>query len=451
MRTIAADGRFWQAVFLHSGNTLILLSKKFGISLLHFPSLELRARLLPAERNFGQSLPTPVPLESIAVSPDGTFLFAGTGGRRAYVWHLPSEALAAELQLSCPLANSSAGAPAVQAFPDAAGVEGCEVAALGQDGIVRVLRLPDGQVVAQAGAGVAAFALHANRLAAATVDCRLVLYDLALVRSRGPRRPLSEPQAARSGAERLGIGTGALGDKVSQGEAEASSGAAPSVGPRAAADDRIVRAPGPALSVQIVRAPSRPDGPSGSAAGAAGAALEAEPAAVWAERTERLRALLSTHGAFPEELREGIWRHLLRLPCGGAAAHRALAGGAEHAACGALLAQYRIPDSRQRARLRRCVHCVARWCEPLALLGSGGGGGGGFLPAYVWPWVQFFGRDERAAVEAVVSFSVNWAAAWFEYWPAPPLQARAKTHRACSTRGLKQPSPSIHLDELRIN
>jgi hypothetical protein len=233
---------------------------------------------------------------------------------------------------------------------------------------------------------------------------------------------------ARAVSEIMGSGPDMLVPKASLprgGPGSADGGVTPSVGPRASVDDRIVRAPGPAISVQVARAPLRPDGPSMSAAAAAAEGLPiAAPAAVWVERTDRLRALLETHGAFPEELRDGVWRHLLRLPCGGAAAHRALAGGAEHPACGALLAPYRVPDSRQRARLRRCVHCVARWCEPLALLGGDGGAGGGFLPGYVWPWVQFFGRDERAAVEAVVSFSVNWAAAWFEYWPAPPLQAR---------------------------
>ena len=143
MRTVAADGRYSQAIFLHSGNTLLLLSKKLGVSLLHFPSLEQRARLLPAERNLGQPLSTSLSLQSIAVSPDGTFLFAATGGRRAYVWHLPSETLSAELTLPCPLAAFAAGTPAVHPVP--AGESGdAEVAALGRDGVVRVLRLPDG-------------------------------------------------------------------------------------------------------------------------------------------------------------------------------------------------------------------------------------------------------------------------------------------------------------------
>eukprot|EP00291_Cryptomonas_curvata_P000412 CAMPEP_0172195598 /NCGR_PEP_ID=MMETSP1050-20130122/26306_1 /TAXON_ID=233186 /ORGANISM="Cryptomonas curvata, Strain CCAP979/52" /LENGTH=144 /DNA_ID=CAMNT_0012871697 /DNA_START=317 /DNA_END=748 /DNA_ORIENTATION=- len=104
MRTVAADGRFSQAAFLHSGNTLLLLSRKQGISILHFPSLELRARLLPAERAPGQSLPTSPTLLHMAISHDGMFLFAATGDRRAYVWHLPSETMTAQLDLSCPLA-----------------------------------------------------------------------------------------------------------------------------------------------------------------------------------------------------------------------------------------------------------------------------------------------------------------------------------------------------------
>lgn len=39
------------------------------------------------------------------------------------------------------------------------------------------------------------------------------------------------------------------------------------------------------------------------------------------------------------------------------------------------------------------------------------------------------GRDEHAAVEAAIMLITNWAASWFEYWPAPPLHVLAVAER----------------------
>ena len=80
----------------------------------------------------------------------------------------------------------------------------------------------------------------------------------------------------------------------------------------------------------------------------------------------------------------------------------------------AQLQKYSVADTRLRLRLARTVHGVAQWCEALAC--------SDFLPAFVYPWLSLFGRDECLCLETCLMFLLNWGKSWFQFWPSPPLQ-----------------------------
>lgn len=65
-----------QVAFLHSGNCLVTLSRTEGISLYHFPTLDLRAKLCP-----DTALGVPVSLRCFAITANRMHLVAATAGR----------------------------------------------------------------------------------------------------------------------------------------------------------------------------------------------------------------------------------------------------------------------------------------------------------------------------------------------------------------------------------
>jgi hypothetical protein len=116
----------------------------------------------------------------------------------------------------------------------------------------------------------------------------------------------------------------------------------------------------------------------------------------------------------------GVHGQVLRLP-ENQKAHASLVGMGAHALGTRQLQQYTVADSRLRLRLARVVHALAHWCEALACCA--------FLPGFVYPWLQLFGRNECLCVETCIMFLLNWGNSWFSFWPSPPLQSLAAVDR----------------------
>jgi len=181
MQNVGSSGRIGaiQAAFLHSGNTLITLSRTEGLSLYHFPTLRLRARLTPLSGNETQY--KRLEFRSFAITPNRMYIVAATSDLRAYVWHLPSETMVEEISLPVPCATRAYGAGALQALMPYASVEMPEssrVAYVAEDGLIRILDLPSGNVVHSMGVAAHAFAMYKQRIAFSSADGSVQLCSL---------------------------------------------------------------------------------------------------------------------------------------------------------------------------------------------------------------------------------------------------------------------------------
>ena len=83
LRAVHPDGPVLQACFLPDGHTLVALTKRDGVTLHCFPSLELRARLLLVAPS-GRPL-APACLSTFALTADGEYLLATDGSTKAQV------------------------------------------------------------------------------------------------------------------------------------------------------------------------------------------------------------------------------------------------------------------------------------------------------------------------------------------------------------------------------
>jgi WD40 repeat protein len=445
--TMGARAANVQAAFSHSGNTLITLSRSDGITLYHFPTLDVRAKLQPDPTEH-------VTLRCFAVTANRMHLVAATSGKSAYIWHLPSETMVEEMPLPAAI-TVPGGVQAMLPYSATKLPEGNELCLLGEDGIVRVLHIPSGTITAEAGSSCYNFAVHLDRVVTATNDGALHLMDLTHIRAnRGGNHdqnksnksqkkrivvPLRSAESERN-KRRGDVDEAKTRDTISHAVVEPLT--RPSFGAR---DQRPRTQASPSRRAFIdtddgdgLKKPRMRSQSAGASTRRWIARSSREAVSMtandhdnggdavyvgdvrWQQRTERLCAYLETHGSFSEEHRANVWAHLLNLP------HNEVA-------CGALLSLGDMPlaadqlenfaasDSRIKQRTARIVHALAHWCEALAC--------SPFLPSFVYPWVRFFGRDQNAALEACITFILNWASSWFEYWPAPPLHVLAVAER----------------------
>jgi WD40 repeat protein len=440
--TMGARAANVQATFSQSGNTLITLSKSEGITLYHFPTLDVRAKLQPDPAEH-------ISLRCFAVTANRMHLVAATSGKSAYIWHLPSETMVEEMPLPAAV-TIPGGVQAMLPYSATTLPEGNELCMLGEDGVVRVLHIPSGTVTAEAGSSCYNFAVHMDRVVTATNDGALHLMDLTHIRanrggnhaqnksSKSQKKRIVVPlRSAESERNKRELDEANTRDSMSHEVVEPLT--RPSVGAR---DQRPRTQASPsrrafvdtnhgAHGLKKLRSKSADNRRWIGRASREGLSVTSDDHdkashAVyvgdvrWQQRTERLRAYLETHGSFSEQHRANVWAHLLNLP-------------RNEVACGALLSLGDMPlaadqlenfaasDSRLKQRTARIVHALAHWCEALAC--------SSFLPSFVHPWVRFFGRDQNSALEACITFILNWASSWFEYWPAPPLHVLAVAER----------------------
>ena len=188
MQNIGSSGRIGtiQTAFLHSGNTLITLSRSEGLYLYHFPTLTLRARLT-AMSPVSQGKQKRMQFRCFALTPNRMYIVAATTDTRAYVWHLPSETMVEQLSLPVPCATRAYGSGILQPLVPYASVEMPEssrLAYVGEDGIVRIMDVPSGNVVRSVGVAAHAFAMYKERIALSSADGSVRLSTLSQ-RARG--------------------------------------------------------------------------------------------------------------------------------------------------------------------------------------------------------------------------------------------------------------------------
>ena len=403
-----------QAAFMHSGSTLITLSRHEGLSLFHFPTLDLRAKLLPPPSGAPGARLT---FRSFALTPNRMHLVAATADCTAFVWHLPSETVVEELQLPAAVFPRGAALKAPLPEPTTALPDGAEVAALGVDGVLRLLAMPRGEVAAALGTACYAFAVHGGRAVTCGADGSLRLVELSAARAAcagGAAPPAAAPPR--------GLGAGGKGQPAPA----CRRPLAPAQQPRAPAPEGggggALAAIGGRECWEEEVEPTRVGGaPRGTAAAPRAPALGLLGGGEWGDRVERLRAFLDVHDEFPAAHRANVWRHVLLLPRNEAAYKALVAMGPHKLAQQQLEAHAVATDSRAKLRLGRVASALGHWCDALAA--------SDFLPAFAHPWVSFFGRDEVLATEACVMFALNWARGWFQYWPSPPLQALGAVDR----------------------
>jgi len=188
MQNIGSSGRIGaiQTAFLHSGNTLITLSRSEGLYLYHFPTLTLRARLTAMSPG-SQGKQKRMQFRCFALTPNRMYIVAATTDTRAYVWHLPSETMVEQLSLPVPCATRAYGSGILQPLVPYASVampESSRLAYVGEDGIVRIMDVPSGNVVRSVGVAAHAFAMYKERIAITSADGSVRLSTLSQ-RARG--------------------------------------------------------------------------------------------------------------------------------------------------------------------------------------------------------------------------------------------------------------------------
>ena len=526
LQNVGSSGRIGaiQTAFLHSGNTLITLSKHEGLSLYHFPTLRLRARLTPMTNVGGGGVSATLPRKGsalqfrcFAMTPNCMYIVAATTSPRAFVWHLPSETMVEEISLPVPCATRAFGSGILQALTPYGSVESPQssrLAYVGEDGLVRIFNVPTGEVVQQLGWASHAFAMHTDHVALSAADGSVRLVAL----SEAPRRRRSwvgPSKFNKSQSEEAGdSGQDGEGQDAENAPANRQANVARSARPQSCPPrdrssggsrglrqslelDTVGREKGAALDDLGVRrtdmlmrksmnltgqgedarttgvmdpatTTSSPawegQGPPHSSGGHGHGARQRRKAAakgkskvtineglagkgglglvvvsdskvldqvtgetlVDLERdkqmqmAERLRAFLDVHGSFMDNHRITVYKQLLRLP-NNTKAHAALVNMGTHPLATSQLQRYTVSDSRLRNRLARVVHALSQWCEILASCD--------FLPAFVYPWLDLFERDECLCVEMSVMFLLNWAAPWFKFWPSPPLHLMGAVDR----------------------
>lgn len=81
------------------------------------------------------------------------------------------------------------------------------------------------------------------------------------------------------------------------------------------------------------------------------------------------------------------------------------------------------PLVHSRLLLVRLLCCIAKHC--CGCVGSGlvwvCAGEVGFLPRFVFPFVQQYGAKAESAFELVVTLLLNWCNGWFQLFPNPPM------------------------------
>eukprot|EP00937_MAST-01D_sp_MAST-1D-sp2_P004524 g4524.t1 len=126
----------------------------------------------------------------------------------------------------------------------------------------------------------------------------------------------------------------------------------------------------------------------------------------------RLRALLRRFGEFPSKYRPVVWRFLLRLP-ENREAFSSLVQKGTHPAFAAIGQKFPVQSRRLLTKLQRVLSCLAHWSPVLAQVP--------YLPALTFPFVKFYGADEVAAFETVMSLVVHWCDGWLDMFPHPPV------------------------------
>ncbi|EKX39478.1 hypothetical protein GUITHDRAFT_143473 [Guillardia theta CCMP2712] len=283
------DFQALKACFVPDGNTLIVLSKSSEILLLHFPTLQVRSRLICTSHEGSK-----VSLKNLVVTSSGKYFVVVSHDGSAYVWDLVSESLIDEFQLPSALGDNLSALQPMYFGQTQKEPESHCIACLCGDSQLRVFQVPEGLLLFSCDVPCHAFSIIGRRVALCCPDSTLKLCELRgrKVKATGKEVNISllhriEPTAATSEFEREE-------EEEEEGEGEGE---------------------GEGMVQDENSRPVRQEGRKGVSSVKKRQEVDTDPAySDWRRRKERLLAFLDIHDNFPERFREQVYRQLLRLP-----------------------------------------------------------------------------------------------------------------------------------------
>eukprot|EP00397_Hematodinium_sp_SG-2012_P001100 GEMP01001101.1.p1 GENE.GEMP01001101.1~~GEMP01001101.1.p1 ORF type:complete len:1338 (+),score=303.73 GEMP01001101.1:56-4069(+) len=149
-----------------------------------------------------------------------------------------------------------------------------------------------------------------------------------------------------------------------------------------------------------------------------------------------LRTLLLRQGQYPDSHRCLIWRYLLQLPYN-VEAFEALTSKGVYPRFSRLRSQFPDHSAKEYQRLEKLLSAFGYYSILFGELS--------FLPQFVFPFLNLFGRDLCLAFEVCLSVILNWCHGWFVFFPNPPASLLGRLDDAfCSA----DPALHVHLSRL---
>ncbi|KAF2887046.1 hypothetical protein ILUMI_19127, partial [Ignelater luminosus] len=131
---------------------------------------------------------------------------------------------------------------------------------------------------------------------------------------------------------------------------------------------------------------------------------------------DKLHAILSEFGRYPDLYRLKIWSHLLELP-NNSQQYNVFINVSSQLSFEDLETTYPIESKTSLKNLKRLLSNLVTWSPFFAQVP--------YLPVFVFPFVKVFQNEPVLCFEAVCTIIANWCQHWFEYFPLPPINVLA--------------------------
>ncbi|OAF70697.1 TBC1 domain family member 31 [Intoshia linei] len=130
----------------------------------------------------------------------------------------------------------------------------------------------------------------------------------------------------------------------------------------------------------------------------------------------QIQDILKTYKELPAKYRLFIWRSVLRIP-ENHEYYTALFDQPIHISYQNIAETFPVKSNKHFRALQRCLSALTYWSEIFSEIT--------YLPYIVFPFIMIFINNQLIAFEIIMTFLINWAANWFEYFPNPPISLLA--------------------------
>lgn len=127
----------------------------------------------------------------------------------------------------------------------------------------------------------------------------------------------------------------------------------------------------------------------------------------------KLKEYLIHFGEFPEKYRSIIWRFLLQLP-ENRNTFDILLEKPLHPSLKNFRHKYPIKSERISRTMEKVISCLIYWSPIFEGLE--------YLPRLIFPFIVTFKNDTFTSFEVILTFIINWAQKWFDFYPNPPIE-----------------------------